>query len=209
MNLSRFFIDRPIFAGVLSVLMLIAGLVALRSLPISEYPEVAPPSVVVRAQYPGANPKVIAETVATPPSVPGLRLEKALERVLARKGVVIVKGRAAGAQALKGAVKAIIVGSGAAGELVESLEARAFVLAGGRFLGGGIREANRVMEPLFDLPIFHHVKVTSALPFDLGVDLVVIGLCLMAFVAFGEDDPTAPGSDDSGDPPSPEIGSGR
>ncbi len=66
MNLSKFFIDRPIFAGVLSVLMLIAGLIALRNLPISEYPEVAPPSVVVRAQYPGANPKVIAETVATP-----------------------------------------------------------------------------------------------------------------------------------------------
>ncbi|MBT2304312.1 multidrug efflux RND transporter permease subunit [Variovorax paradoxus] len=66
MNLSKFFIDRPIFAGVLSLLMLISGLIALRGLPISEYPEVAPPSVVVRAQYPGANPKVIAETVATP-----------------------------------------------------------------------------------------------------------------------------------------------
>jgi multidrug efflux pump len=66
MNLSKFFIDRPIFAGVLSVLMVIAGLIALRGLPISEYPDVAPPSVVVRAQYPGANPKVIAETVATP-----------------------------------------------------------------------------------------------------------------------------------------------
>ncbi len=66
MNLSKFFIDRPIFAGVLSLLILIAGLIALRGLPISEYPEVAPPSVVVRAQYPGANPKVIAETVATP-----------------------------------------------------------------------------------------------------------------------------------------------
>jgi len=66
MNLSKFFIDRPIFAGVLSLLMLIAGLLALRGLPISEYPEVVPPSVVVRAQYPGANPKVIAETVATP-----------------------------------------------------------------------------------------------------------------------------------------------
>ncbi|MFZ2386854.1 MAG: efflux RND transporter permease subunit [Polaromonas sp.] len=66
MNLSKFFIDRPIFAGVLSLLMLISGLIALRSLPISEYPEVAPPSVVVRAQYPGANPKVIAETVSTP-----------------------------------------------------------------------------------------------------------------------------------------------
>ena len=66
MNLSKFFIDRPIFAGVLSLLMLIGGLLALRGLPVSEYPEVVPPSVVVRAQYPGANPKVIAETVATP-----------------------------------------------------------------------------------------------------------------------------------------------
>jgi multidrug efflux pump len=66
MNLSKFFIDRPIFAGVLSVLILIAGLLSLRALPISEYPEVVPPSIVVRAQYPGANPKVIAETVATP-----------------------------------------------------------------------------------------------------------------------------------------------
>ena len=66
MNLSKFFIDRPIFAGVLSVLMLLAGLIALRGLPISEYPEVSPPSIVVRATYPGANPKVIAETVATP-----------------------------------------------------------------------------------------------------------------------------------------------
>src|SRR6195256_3297100 len=66
MNISRFFIDRPIFAGVLSVLIFVAGLLALRQMPISEYPEVVPPSVVVRAQYPGANPKVIAETVAAP-----------------------------------------------------------------------------------------------------------------------------------------------
>ena len=66
MNISRFFIDRPIFAGVLSVLILLAGLLAMFQLPISEYPEVVPPSVVVRAQYPGANPKVIAETVASP-----------------------------------------------------------------------------------------------------------------------------------------------
>ena len=66
MNLSRFFIDRPIFAGVLSVLILLGGLIALGLLPISEYPEVVPPSVVVRANYPGASPKVIAETVATP-----------------------------------------------------------------------------------------------------------------------------------------------
>src|SRR3979409_641407 len=66
MNISKFFIDRPFFAGVRSVLILLAGLLALRVMPISEYPEVVPPSVVVRAQYPGANPKVIAETVATP-----------------------------------------------------------------------------------------------------------------------------------------------
>lgn len=66
MNISRFFVDRPVFAGVLSVLILVAGLIGLRSLPISEYPEVVPPQIVVRAQYPGANPKVIAETVATP-----------------------------------------------------------------------------------------------------------------------------------------------
>jgi multidrug efflux pump len=66
MNLSKFFIDRPIFAGVLSVLIFVAGLLALRVMPISEYPEVVPPQVIVRAVYPGANPKVIAATVATP-----------------------------------------------------------------------------------------------------------------------------------------------
>src|SRR6059058_3723185 len=66
MNLSKFFIERPIFAGVLSVLIFVTGLLALRALPISEYPEVVPPSVVVRALYPGASPKVVAETVSTP-----------------------------------------------------------------------------------------------------------------------------------------------
>ncbi|MDB5761537.1 MAG: multidrug efflux transporter permease subunit [Herminiimonas sp.] len=66
MNISKFFIDRPIFAGVLSIIILLAGVLAVFQLPISEYPEVVPPSVVVRAQYPGANPKVIAETVASP-----------------------------------------------------------------------------------------------------------------------------------------------
>jgi multidrug efflux pump len=66
MNFSRFFVDKPIFAAVLSVLVFVAGLIAIFALPISEYPNVQPPSVVVRAQYPGANPKVIAETVATP-----------------------------------------------------------------------------------------------------------------------------------------------
>ena len=66
MNISRFFIDRPIFAGVLSVLIFLGGLLALRVMPISEYPDVVPPQVVVRANYPGANPRVISETVATP-----------------------------------------------------------------------------------------------------------------------------------------------
>jgi multidrug efflux pump len=66
MNLSKFFIDRPIFAGVLSVLIFLAGLISLTAMPISEYPDVVPPGVVVRASYPGANPKVIAGTVATP-----------------------------------------------------------------------------------------------------------------------------------------------
>ncbi|HNO59238.1 MAG TPA: efflux RND transporter permease subunit [Plasticicumulans sp.] len=66
MNLSGFFISRPIFAGVLSALILIAGLISLPVLPISEYPDVVPPTVVVRAQYPGANPVTIGETVASP-----------------------------------------------------------------------------------------------------------------------------------------------
>ena len=66
MKLSQFFISRPIFAGVLSALIFLAGLIALPRLPISEYPEVVPPTVVVKASYPGANPKVIADTVASP-----------------------------------------------------------------------------------------------------------------------------------------------
>jgi len=65
-KLSQFFITRPIFAGVLSALIFLAGLLALPNLPISEYPQVVPPTVVVRTVYPGANPKVIAETVAGP-----------------------------------------------------------------------------------------------------------------------------------------------
>ena len=66
MDFSKFFIDRPIFAAVLSIVIFAAGLIAIPLLPIGEYPEVVPPSVVVRTVYPGANPKVIAETVATP-----------------------------------------------------------------------------------------------------------------------------------------------
>jgi len=66
MNFSRFFVDKPIFAAVLSIIIFVGGLISIIELPVSEYPEVVPPSVVVRAQYPGANPKVIAETVAAP-----------------------------------------------------------------------------------------------------------------------------------------------
>jgi hydrophobe/amphiphile efflux-1 (HAE1) family protein len=66
MKFSEFFISRPIFAGVLSALIFLAGLISLPLLPISEYPEVVPPTVVVKASYPGANPKVIADTVASP-----------------------------------------------------------------------------------------------------------------------------------------------
>ena len=64
--MSRFFIDRPIFATVLSLVIVIIGLIACYTLPIAEYPEVVPPTIVVRARYPGASPQVIADTVATP-----------------------------------------------------------------------------------------------------------------------------------------------
>ncbi|KPC49538.1 efflux RND transporter permease subunit [Amantichitinum ursilacus] len=66
MNFSQYFIQRPIFAAVLSMIIFIAGALALKILPISEYPEVVPPTVVVHATYPGANPQTIAETVASP-----------------------------------------------------------------------------------------------------------------------------------------------
>jgi len=66
MNFASFFITRPIFAGVLSVIILVLGSISLFQLPISEYPEVVPPTVIVTASYPGANPKTLAETVASP-----------------------------------------------------------------------------------------------------------------------------------------------
>src|SRR5438045_5810879 len=66
MNFSNFFIRRPIFAGVISTIIFLVGLIAMFKLPISEYPEVVPPTIVVTATYPGANPKTIAETVASP-----------------------------------------------------------------------------------------------------------------------------------------------
>ena len=66
MNFSSHFVDRPILAGVVSLLLFVFGLVAMFQLPISEYPEVSPPSIVISASFPGASPSVIAETVATP-----------------------------------------------------------------------------------------------------------------------------------------------
>jgi len=63
---SRFFIDRPIFAAVLSIFIVIAGLAAMRTLPIAQYPEIAPPVVTVVAVYPGASADVIEQTVAAP-----------------------------------------------------------------------------------------------------------------------------------------------
>jgi len=64
--ISKFFIDRPIFATVLSVFIIIAGLAAMRVLPIAQYPEIAPPVVTVRAIYPGASAQVVEQTVAAP-----------------------------------------------------------------------------------------------------------------------------------------------
>ena len=66
MNLARFFIDRPIFAAVLSLVFVVAGALSLFVLPVSEYPQVVPPTVIVQATYPGASPRIIAETVASP-----------------------------------------------------------------------------------------------------------------------------------------------
>ncbi len=85
MSFPRFFIARPIFAVVLSVLFVIAGLAALLRLPLSEYPAVTPPTVQVTATYPGAGPEVIAETVATP-------LEQAINGV---EGMIYMQSQAA------------------------------------------------------------------------------------------------------------------
>ena len=66
MRLSHFFVDRPIFASAVSVVMVVVGLIAYWTLPVSEYPEIAPPTIVVHATYPGANAETVAATVATP-----------------------------------------------------------------------------------------------------------------------------------------------
>ena len=66
MKLSHFFIDRPIFAAVISIMITLIGGVAYFSLPVAQYPDIAPPSIQVTAQYPGASAEIVANTVATP-----------------------------------------------------------------------------------------------------------------------------------------------
>jgi hydrophobic/amphiphilic exporter-1 (mainly G- bacteria), HAE1 family len=66
MRFAHFFVDRPIFASVLSIVIVIVGLIAYIALPVAQYPEIAPPTIVVRAIYPGANAETVAATVATP-----------------------------------------------------------------------------------------------------------------------------------------------
>ncbi|MDE5969583.1 MAG: efflux RND transporter permease subunit, partial [Muribaculaceae bacterium] len=63
---SRFFIDRPIFATVLAILMVLVGLITVKSLPVAQYPDITPPTVMVSATYPGADAKTVAETVGVP-----------------------------------------------------------------------------------------------------------------------------------------------
>ena len=63
---SRFFIQRPIFATVLAILMILAGLITVKSLPVAQYPDITPPTIFVGANYPGADAQTVAETVGVP-----------------------------------------------------------------------------------------------------------------------------------------------
>ena len=91
-DFSRFFVDRPIFAAVLSILIFTAGLISVPLLPITEYPDVVPPTVTVRAIFPGANPKVIAETVATPleEAINGVENMMYMKSVAGSDGVLVI-----------------------------------------------------------------------------------------------------------------------
>src|SRR5215469_16497098 len=66
MRFSHFFVDRPIFAGVISIIVALVGVISFLALPITEYPQIAPPTVVVNASYAGASAEVVAQTVAAP-----------------------------------------------------------------------------------------------------------------------------------------------
>ena len=91
-DFSRFFVDRPIFAAVLSILIFTAGLISVPLLPVTEYPDVVPPTVTVRAVFPGANPKVIAETVATPleEAINGVENMMYMKSVAGSDGVLVI-----------------------------------------------------------------------------------------------------------------------
>ncbi|RJF53329.1 multidrug efflux RND transporter permease subunit [Serratia inhibens] len=92
MQFSRFFIDRPVFAAVISILIFVGGLISMPLLPISEYPDVVPPSVQVRAIYPGANPKEIADTVAMPleEAINGVENMMYMKSVAGSDGVLVI-----------------------------------------------------------------------------------------------------------------------
>ena len=92
MDLSKTFIDRPIFAAVISIFIFIAGLLAIPNLPISEYPEVVPPSIQVTAFYPGANPQTASETVAAPleEAINGVENMIYMKSVAASDGMVVL-----------------------------------------------------------------------------------------------------------------------
>ena len=61
--MSRFFIDRPIFAWVLAIVVMLAGILAIRSLPVAQYPSIAPPAISIQASYPGASARTLEDTV--------------------------------------------------------------------------------------------------------------------------------------------------
>ncbi|MBY0527184.1 MAG: efflux RND transporter permease subunit [Gemmataceae bacterium] len=97
---SHLFIDRPIFATVLSIVIVIVGTVALTKLPIAQYPEVAPPTITVTANYPGANAKVVADTVATPieQEVNGVENMIYMSSRCTNDGQMLLAGQGAGAE---------------------------------------------------------------------------------------------------------------
>jgi multidrug efflux pump len=92
MDFAKFFVDRPIFAAVLSIIIFVAGMITIPLLPLSEYPDVVPPTVQVRAMYPGANPKEIAETVASPleEAINGVENMMYMKSVAGSDGVLVL-----------------------------------------------------------------------------------------------------------------------
>ena len=103
MKFGHFFVDRPIFASVISIIIVVVGLVSLTTLPVAQFPQIAPPTINVRATYPGANSQTIAETVASGCACRNIELPTATptrrgEKSKARKAW----GRRIGATALNG-----------------------------------------------------------------------------------------------------------